>query len=166
MDIDHLHPQSLGGMDILENLVPSHFSVNRKKNAKYDESLIDRLTLSNRLIYVNSVITKYTNVDLKKLRRKARTANKIANGNMVKTKYTGVYYRISKDNEKTFYIRGKVKGKSYIKPIGKANEGITAIYAQTKRYEHERELRFKADAEHKVKKDAEWNAYINRQTSV
>ena len=48
---------------------------------------------------------------------------------MIKTKYTGVYYRENQNKTKTFYIKYKIKGKQQLKKIGTSVEGITAAYA-------------------------------------
>ena len=48
---------------------------------------------------------------------------------MTKTKYIGVYFRVSKDNVKTFYIKYKIKSNQYTRKVGSSQEGITAIYA-------------------------------------
>lgn len=44
---------------------------------------------------------------------------------MVKTKFTGVYYRENQSGDKIFYIKGKIKGKSYIEKVGSYSEGVS-----------------------------------------
>lgn len=48
---------------------------------------------------------------------------------MIKTKYMGVYFRVGKDNVKTFYIKYKIKSNQYTRKVGSSQEGITAAYA-------------------------------------
>lgn len=48
---------------------------------------------------------------------------------MIKTKYTGVYYRDTKDGDRIFYIVFKKFGKTKYEKIGSKLEGITAAYA-------------------------------------
>jgi len=48
---------------------------------------------------------------------------------MIKTKYTGVYYRDTKTNDRIFYITYKLKGKMYRDKVGSSKEGVTALYA-------------------------------------
>jgi integrase len=54
---------------------------------------------------------------------------------MVKTRYTGVFYRETISKDKIFYIRGKIKGKSYKEKVGSSAEGVTAGYASKVRHE-------------------------------
>ncbi len=54
---------------------------------------------------------------------------------MVKTRYTGVFYRETLSKEKIFYIRGKLNGKSYKEKVGSSLEGVTAGYASKVRNE-------------------------------
>ncbi len=54
---------------------------------------------------------------------------------MVKTKFTGVFYRKTKAGSKIFYIKGKLDRKSYLEKIGSAAEGVTAGYASKVRNE-------------------------------
>jgi len=54
---------------------------------------------------------------------------------MNKTKYTGVFYRETLSKDKIFYIRGKIKGKSYKDKVGSSAEGVTAGYASKVRNE-------------------------------
>ena len=54
---------------------------------------------------------------------------------MVKTKFTGVYYRKNKSGDKIFYIKGKLDGKSYLEKVGSSVEGLTAGYAYKVRNE-------------------------------
>lgn len=54
---------------------------------------------------------------------------------MVKTKFTGVFYRKTKTGEKVFYIKGKIDGKSYLTKVGSSLEGVTAGYASKVRNE-------------------------------
>ena len=48
---------------------------------------------------------------------------------MIKTRFTGVFYRETKRGDKVFYIKGKLNGKSYLSKVGSVNEGVTAGYA-------------------------------------
>lgn len=48
---------------------------------------------------------------------------------MIKTKFTGVYYRETQRGDKVFYIKGKIKGKSYLEKVGSYSEGVRAAYA-------------------------------------
>lgn len=48
---------------------------------------------------------------------------------MVKTKFTGVYYRETQNGDKVFYIKGKLRGKSYLEKVGSYSEGVRAAYA-------------------------------------
>lgn len=48
---------------------------------------------------------------------------------MIKTKFTGVYYRDTLNNDRIFYITYKLKGKTKKEKVGSAKEGITANYA-------------------------------------
>jgi len=54
---------------------------------------------------------------------------------MVKTKFTGVFYRKTQTGEKIFYIKGKIDGKSYLTKVGSSLEGVTAGYASKVRNE-------------------------------
>jgi len=54
---------------------------------------------------------------------------------MVKTKFTGVFYRKTQTGDKIFYIKGKIDGKSYLTKVGSSLEGVTAGYASKVRNE-------------------------------
>jgi len=54
---------------------------------------------------------------------------------MIKTNSTGVYYRISKDKTKTFYIQYKHHGKLIRKKVGAVKEGINIAYCTKLRNE-------------------------------
>ncbi len=54
---------------------------------------------------------------------------------MIKTKFTGVYYRKNKTGDKIFYIKGKLHGKSYLIKVVSSVEGVTAGYASKVRNE-------------------------------
>lgn len=54
---------------------------------------------------------------------------------MIKTKYTGVFYRETKAGDRIFYLRGKLKGKVYSEKVGSKSEGVTAAYASQVRNE-------------------------------
>ncbi len=54
---------------------------------------------------------------------------------MIKTKYTGVFYRETKAGDRIFYLRGKLKGKVYSEKVGSKSEGVTAVYASQLRNE-------------------------------
>lgn len=65
---------------------------------------------------------------------------------MIKTKYTGVYYRDTKSNDRIFYITYKLKGKMYRDKVGSSKEGVTAIYASKIRAKKVSVDRLKDDA--------------------
>lgn len=48
---------------------------------------------------------------------------------MIKTRFTGVYYRETQNGDKVFYIKGKLRGKSYLEKVGSYSEGVRAAYA-------------------------------------
>ena len=52
MDIDHIIPVSKGGLDVIENLVPCHYSINRKKSNKFNDSLHERMIFINKTCFV------------------------------------------------------------------------------------------------------------------
>jgi len=54
---------------------------------------------------------------------------------MIKTKYTGVYYRDTKKGDRVFYLVGKLNGKTYSEKVGSKLEGVTAAYAYQVRNE-------------------------------
>ena len=54
---------------------------------------------------------------------------------MIKTKFTGVYYRKIKTGDRIFYIKGKLHSKSYLEKVGSSAEGVTAGYASKVRNE-------------------------------
>ena len=66
---------------------------------------------------------------------------------MTKTKYTGVFYRTTKEGDKVFYLRGKLNGKVYSKRIKPDQSGkVTAQYANQMR------MKLHADPEQLIKK--------------
>lgn len=65
---------------------------------------------------------------------------------MVKTKYTGVYYRDTKNGDRVYYITYKLSGKMYRDKIGSAKEGVTASYASKMRSKRTSVDRLKDDA--------------------
>jgi len=65
---------------------------------------------------------------------------------MIKTKYTGVYYRDTKTNDRVFYITYKLKGKMHRDKVGTNQEGITASYASKIRAKRVSVDRLKDDA--------------------
>ena len=65
---------------------------------------------------------------------------------MIKTKYTGVYYRDTKANDRIFYITYKLKGKMHRDKLGSSKEGITAVYASKIRAKRVSVDRLKDDA--------------------
>jgi len=86
---------------------------------------------------------------------------------MIKTKYTGVYYRDKNDGDRVFYITYKHGGKLVRKKVGTKSEGITALYSKKKRDETLVKLRLGEDApiksNNKVKTLEEVkNEYFNR----
>ena len=65
---------------------------------------------------------------------------------MIKTKYTGVYYRDTIANDRIFYITYKLKGKDFKNKIGSSKEGVTAVYASKIRAKRVSIDRLKDDA--------------------
>lgn len=65
---------------------------------------------------------------------------------MTKTKYTGVYYRDTKTNDRIFYITYKLKGKMHRDKVGSSREGVTAVYASKIRAKRVSVDRLKDDA--------------------
>jgi integrase len=70
------------------------------------------------------------------------------------TKYTGVQFRLNKNNEKIFYVRYKVNGKLVRVKVGSDKEGINATYCNKHRAKLISELRLGADAPMMQKEDS------------
>lgn len=70
---------------------------------------------------------------------------------LVKTKYTGVYYRITKADEKIYYITYNKNGKKIFEKIGSEKEKITAVYCSKMRAKHTSIERLKDDAPLNIK---------------
>jgi len=75
---------------------------------------------------------------------------------MIKTKYTGVYFRTNNDNTKVFYIKYKIKGKQYLEKAGSSQEGITAAYSS--------KIRSKKVSVERLGDDAPFAKYNNKTT--
>lgn len=71
---------------------------------------------------------------------------------MTPTKFTGVYYRDTKTNERIFYITYKIKSKLNREKIGSSKEGITAAYAS--------KIRSKRTSIDRLKEDAPMNKKV------
>lgn len=65
---------------------------------------------------------------------------------MIKTKFTGVYYRDTKKNDRVFYITYKLNGKDKLEKVGTDKEGVTAAYASKIRSKRTSVDRLKDDA--------------------
>ena len=65
---------------------------------------------------------------------------------MVKTKFTGVYYRDTKSGDRVYYITYKIAGKMHRDKIGSAKEGVTAAYASKIRSKRTSVERLRDDA--------------------
>ena len=65
---------------------------------------------------------------------------------MIKTKFTGVYYRDLQNGDRVFLITYKVNGKFKKEKVGTSKEGITAIYASKIRAKRTSIDRLKEDA--------------------
>ena len=65
---------------------------------------------------------------------------------MIKTKFTGVYYRDLQNNDRVFIITYKLNGKFKKEKVGSTKEGITAIYASKIRAKRTSIDRLKDDA--------------------
>jgi integrase len=65
---------------------------------------------------------------------------------MIKTKFTGVYYRDLQNNDRVFIITYKLNGKFKKEKVGSTKEGITAIYASKIRAKRTSIDRLKEDA--------------------
>jgi integrase len=71
--------------------------------------------------------------------------------NMIKTKYTGVYYRDTIDGNRIFYIIFKKNGKTIYEKIGSKEEGITAAYCSKMRSKQTSIERLKDEAPLNIK---------------
>jgi integrase len=65
---------------------------------------------------------------------------------LIKTKYTGVYYRDTQNKDRVHYITYKINGKLKKEKVGTNKEGITAVYAS--------KYRAKKISEHRLGNDA------------
>jgi adenylosuccinate synthase len=65
---------------------------------------------------------------------------------LVKTKFTGVYYRDTKNKERIYYIKFTENSKQVKEKIGSNTEGITAAYASKIRAKRTSVDRLKDDA--------------------
>lgn len=65
---------------------------------------------------------------------------------MVKTKFVGVFYRDTLENERVYYITYKTRGKKVTEKIGSNKEGISAAYASKMRSKRTSVERLKDDA--------------------
>ena len=54
---------------------------------------------------------------------------------MIKTRFTGIFYRVTQKGEKIYYMKGKIAGKSYLEKVGSSLEGMTARLASNVRHE-------------------------------
>ena len=85
---------------------------------------------------------------------------------MTPTKFTGVYYRDTKNDDRIFYITYKLKGKLYREKIGSNKEGVSASYASKIRAKRTSIDRLKEDAPmHKIVVptfDEAFNMYMNK----
>jgi integrase len=70
---------------------------------------------------------------------------------MIKTKYTGVYYRENQQEEKIFYITYKIGARLKREKIGSNKEGITAAYCSKMRAKQTSIDRLKDDAPLNIK---------------
>ena len=60
--IDHINPKINGGKDCIENYVLCSPYINKHKNDKIDLYFIERITLINKLLFVDNVINNYNNM--------------------------------------------------------------------------------------------------------
>ena len=85
---------------------------------------------------------------------------------MTPTKFTGVYYRDTKNDDRIFYITYRLKGKLYREKIGSNKEGVSASYASKIRAKRTSIDRLKEDAPmHKIVVptfDEAFNMYMNK----
>ncbi len=65
---------------------------------------------------------------------------------MTKTKFVGVYVNDTIKSGKVYYIKYKIKGKSFLEKVGSDKEGITAAYASKMRSKRTSVDRLKDDA--------------------
>jgi integrase len=65
---------------------------------------------------------------------------------MTKTKFTGVYFRDTKNGERVYYITYKINNKTKKEKIGTSKEGVTAVYASKMRSKRTSVDRLKDDA--------------------
>lgn len=65
---------------------------------------------------------------------------------MIKTKFTGVYYRDSQNKERIYYIKFTQNGKQVKEKVGSNTEGVTAAYASKIRAKRTSVDRLKDDA--------------------
>lgn len=70
---------------------------------------------------------------------------------LIRTKYTGVYYRENLDGEKVYYITYKQHGKKIWEKIGTTKEGITAAYCSKMRSKQTSIERLKDEAPLNIK---------------
>lgn len=80
---------------------------------------------------------------------------------MIKTKYTGVYFRENQQEEKIFYITYKIGGKLKREKIGSNKEGITAAYCSKMRAKNTSIERLKDDAPLNIKIIPTFNEVAN-----
>ncbi|WP_294966311.1 site-specific integrase, partial [Sulfurimonas sp.] len=86
---------------------------------------------------------------------------------MIKTKFTGVYYRDLQNKDRVFIITYKLRGKSKKEKVGTAKEGVTAAYASKIRAKRTSVDRLKEDAPMLQNKklptfDECFNLYMNK----
>lgn len=64
MHIDHILPTTSGGKDCIENYVLSCGYINLKKSYKIDNFFVERISLINKLIFSEKVVSEYNNLSL------------------------------------------------------------------------------------------------------
>ncbi|MFY9088919.1 tyrosine-type recombinase/integrase [Arcobacter aquimarinus] len=84
---------------------------------------------------------------------------------MTKTKFVGVYVNETIKSGKVYYIKYKIKGKSFLEKVGSDKEGITAAYASKLRAKKTSVDRLKDDApmltnQKQITFDEAFNLYI------
>lgn len=124
--IDHIIPKARGGKDCVENYVLCCGYINCKKNDKSDSLFVERISLINKLLFVEKVVSEYNNLCL----------NGAIEASMVNINDFLRNYKLHNHPKRTTFVQGAKRNLPYIeyRPMASPQNGKKGLSTKKRFY--------------------------------
>ena len=124
--IDHIIPKARGGKDCIENYVLCCGYINCKKNDKLDLFFVERISLINKLLFVEKVVSEYNNLHL----------NGLIEGSMININDFLRSYNLHTHRKGNAFVQGAKRNLPYIeyRPMASPTSGKSGLSTKKKFY--------------------------------